>query len=192
MLGSLPKSLLVNGKEHPIDSDFRNILTIMEAFSDPNLNMQERAYVLLHRIYDDLSAIPEDDLQEAYKQAALFIDAGAKPKDGPQPKLMDWQQDESLLFPAVNKVAGFETRATEYLHWWTFVGYFMEINEGVYSQVLSLRQKRAKGKKLEKWELEYWNANKDICRIENKKSDEQLAEIAAIEALLNGGGDDGS
>lgn len=191
MLGTLPKSLLVNGKERPIDSDFRNILTIMEAFSDPNLTDEQKYFVCLYRLYNDLADIPEGDLVEAYKQAALFIDAGAKPKDGPHPKLMDWEQDAPLLFPAINKVAGFETRAADYIHWWTFIGYFMEIGEGVYSQVLNLRQKRAKGKKLERWEREFWSANKEICRIENKKSDEQLAEIAAIEAMLNGGGDDG-
>ena len=43
-------------------------------------------------------------------------------------------------------------RAEKYMHWWTFLGYFMEVEDGLFSQVLSIRQKKARHKKLEKWE----------------------------------------
>ena len=65
-------------------------------------------------------------------------------------------------------MAGREVRSLPYVHWWTFMGWFMEIGEGVYSSILSLRQKKAKGKKFEKWETEYWSANKDLCELKPK------------------------
>ena len=97
---------------------------------------------------------------------------------------MDWEQDEAILFPAINKVAGFEVRTAKHLHWWTFMGYYMEISDGVFSSVLNLRMKKAKGKKLEKAEREYWSANKDICNLRPKLTAAEQAEKDRLNALL--------
>ena len=97
---------------------------------------------------------------------------------------MDWEQDESIIFPAINKVAGFETRSAEYVHWWTFMGWFMEISDGVCAHVFSLRSKRAKGKKFEKWESEFWQANKDICELKQKLTEEEKAAKQRLNAIL--------
>ena len=60
----------------------------------------------------------------------------------------------------------------------------MEIQEGVFSHVLSLRQKKASGKKLEKWERDFWNANKDICELKTKLTAEEQAAKDRLNALL--------
>ena len=65
--------------------------------------------------------------------------------------MMDWEQDSAVIIPAVNKVLGKEIRSMPYCHWWTFLGAYMEIGDGVYQQILQIRQKKLKGKKLEKW-----------------------------------------
>ena len=59
-----------------------------------------------------------------------------------------------------------------------------QISDGVFAQVLNLRLKRAKGKKLEKWEREYWNSNRAICALRTKLSEEEQAEKDRIDALL--------
>lgn len=64
------------------------------------------------------------------------------------------------------------------------MGYYMEISDGVFAQVLNLRLKRAKGKKLEKWEREYWISNRAICALRTKLSEEEQAEKDRIDALL--------
>ena len=97
---------------------------------------------------------------------------------------MDWEQDERIMFPAINKAAGFEVRQAKYVHWRTFIGYYMEIPEGIFSHVLSIRLKKAKGKKLEKYEKEFWNANKDICVLKTKLTEEEQVEKDRINALL--------
>ncbi len=188
MIGDLPMTLEVNGSEYPIRTDFRDILRIMSAFEDPDLENQEKVFVMLYIIYPDFEDIPREDLEEAYKKAAWFIDCGADTKEEPKknPRVVDWEQDERLLFPAINAVAGREVRSMEYLHWWTFMGYFMEIREGTYSQVLQLRHKKARGKKLEKWEREYWNNNSDICVIHKRLSEEEKAEQEFLKNLLDG------
>lgn len=187
MIGALPEALEVNGVERSIRTDYRDVLTIMAAFEDPDLTDSEKVFVCLYVLYEDFENIPREDYEEAYMRAARFIDCGGEIGDGKKnPRLVDWEQDERILFPAINAVAGREVRAQEHLHWWTFMGYFMEIREGTYAQVLGLRQKRAKGKKLEKWELEFWRTNKDLCKIRKRLSQEEQAEQDRLKALLDG------
>ncbi len=188
MIGELPQELEVNGHTYAIRSDFRDVLKIVVAFGDPALEDKEKVYICLFILYEAFDTIPEADYETAFRAAIAFIDHGARGDEGdqskPSPRVMDWEQDESLLFPAINKVAGFETRAAEYVHWWTFMGYYMEISEGVFSNVLALRMKKAKGKKLEKWERDYWNANKSICALRTKLTAEEQEEKDRLDALL--------
>ena len=184
MIGVLPKSIEVDGTDEPIRTDFRDILVIFSAFNDEELSPQEKYMVCLTILYENFQNMNEDNYEEAYAKAIDFLTLGMEDKKNDTPKLMDWEQDENILFPAVNRVAGREVRALPYLHWWTFYGYFMEIQEGVFSHVLSLRQKKASGKKLEKWERDFWNANKDICELKTKLTAEEQAAKDRLNALL--------
>jgi hypothetical protein len=185
VIGQLPRSLTVAGEDYSIRTDFRDVLRILAAYNDPELMPQVQVYVCLTVLYEDFEDIPEDAYEEAYRAAIRFIDCGTEPSDRKSPRTMDWEQDERILFPAINHVAGFEVRSVEYLHWWTFMGYFMEIQDGVFAQVLNLRHKKAKGKKLEKWEQEFWRANKDICVLKTRLTEEEQEEKNKLEALLD-------
>ena len=137
---------------------------------DPDLEDQEKVYILLRRVYgDDFYKIPPEDYEAAINAANNFIACGEH-DDRPSPRVVNWEKDEQLIFPAVNKVAGTEIRALPYLHWWTFLGYFQNIDaDGTWGFILTLRQKKAKGKKLEKYEKEFWNANRLLCAVDRPK-----------------------
>lgn len=183
MIGQLPTALTVAGADRPIRSDFRDALTILQAFDDPELEDGEKVFVCLCVLFEDFAGLPPDSYEDAFKAALEFIEHGSKPGGRPI-RLMDWEQDEALVFPAINKVAGFETRSRDYIHWWTFIGYYMEISDGVFSQILGIRAKKARGKPLEKWEREYWSANKDLCVLKPKLSAEEQARKDKLNALL--------
>lgn len=186
MIGDLPKSLEIGGKEYPIDSDFRTMLNIFAAFADPELTEEEKCYVCVKNLYDDFSSIPDDDVQEAIEKAYWFAGGGDIQADDISPKkIIDWQQDERIIFPAINKVAGYETRSVEYMHWWSFLGLFGEIGEGLLSQVLHIRQKKAKGKKLEKWEQDFCHDHKGMIEIKTRYTKEEIAEQKKLNALLD-------
>lgn len=186
MIGVLPESLIIGGKEYAIATDYRDIMVIMEAYNDPELTHEEAVIVTLKFLYDDFDTIPVKDRQEAAEKAIWFLDCGQEADDKKSTKkLIDWEQDQSILFPAINKVAGKEIRSVEYLHWWTFMGYFMEIGgDGLFSQVLAIRQKVAKGKKLEKWEREFHRNNKAICDIKTRYTQEEQDEMDYLNKLL--------
>lgn len=178
MIGRLPSSLAVDGEEYAIRTDFRDILTIMAAFNDPELTDGEKFVVMIVVLFEDSDIILGGcNSSEAIQNALWFLDCGQTVEDKKPPaKVMDWEQDEPILFPAINKVAGKEVRATEYMHWWTFMGYFMEIEDGTFSTVLGIRQRRAKGRKLEKWELEFYRDNKAMCDLKSQYTVEEQEE----------------
>lgn len=182
MIGDLPTALKIDDEQYEINSDFRIALLIFKAYNDGELSNYDKMLVCLKCLYKD--KIPENT-EEALKQAAWFLDGGDMPKSKQAPvKLMDWEYDQSIIFPAVNKVAGYETRTVEYLHWWSFLGLFNEIGEGLYSQVMNIRSKRAKHKKLEKWEREFYNEHKALVDIKHKLTAEEQEELEFINNLV--------
>lgn len=176
MLGQLPTSLKIHGKAYAIRTDYRNILRIFECFADTDLSDTEKLFVCLKRLYVNFDKIPKSQYEEAYKQAYWFIGCD-KQESKPAPRTFNWIKDEQLIFPAVNKAAGMEVRSVAYMHWWTFLGYFESIDgEGLFGTVLSLRQKKARGKKLEKHEQEFWRNNKALMALEFATAKEKTAE----------------
>ncbi len=183
MLGQLPTSLEIRGVKYDIRSDYRNILRIISAFDAKDLRDSEKALVCLRRMYVDFDAIPRDAYEEAYKAAVAFIECGMHSDDGRNPKVVEWDKDAQLIFAAINKVAGHEVRADPYMHWWTFLGYFQNVDrDDLWGFVLTIRQKRAKGKKLEQYETEFFNANRSMCEIGERRDRKQEA-IDYMEAL---------
>lgn len=181
----LPKSLEICGRDIEINTDFRQILNILVAFTDPELTPEERWIVTLNLFYKE--PLAEDELQEGAEKMTAFIDAGVQgSKDAPT--LMDWEQDAPIIIPAVNRSLGYECRTLPYLHWWTFLGGYMEIGECLFSNVVSIRSKKAKGEKLEKYEKEFERHNKKLIEIKRKLTDDEKEQDdenkAELKALL--------
>lgn len=182
MIGALPTSLTVDSKEYEIRSDYRVALLIFQALDNPDLTKQEKCLIYLQSLYKE---IPEN-IEEAFSKAAWFLDGGSVSKSKKAPaRILDWEQDEHIIFPAINKAAGFETRSADYLHWWTFLGYFNEIGEGLFSQVMNIRSKRSKHKKLEKWEEEFYKDHKELIDLKRKYSTAEKAQIDRLNELLS-------
>ncbi len=193
MLGALPEALSVGGEEYAIRSDYRNVLQIFQAFSDPDLEPAEKwivAVLLLFERFscadDVLNAAAEGfDLDEAVRQVGWFVSAGAPQKEIMDKPVYSWQKDEQMIFSAVNKVAGKETRELAYLHWWTFLGYFNEVGEGMFSYVVGIRNKLNRGRKLEKHEKEFLSHNRELVKLQKPKTKEEMEEEAVTRALMS-------
>ena len=172
---NFPTSLNIVGVEYEIRTDYRVILDLLMALNDPELSdsdnkmsayMQSR--VILEIMFPDWDNIPKEYIQEALDKVAEFIDMGIG-DDSKKPKTMDWEQDAPIIIPAINKVLNKEIRAEKYMHWWTFLGAYMEIGEGLFSNIIHIRQKKAKGKKLEKWEQDFYKENKSLIDFQHKE-----------------------
>lgn len=180
----LPTSLEIGGVGYPIRTDFRAVLDVLQYLSDPEYEDDEKKLIFLIILFPSYQDIPAEHYEEAFEKASEFIDMGMPRDDKRRPHTMEWKQDAAIIIPAVNRVMGREIRSMEYLHWWTFLGAYMEIGESLFSSVLSIRQKRSKGKKLEKHEMEFYRENKNLIDINRNAQKRSQEEKDALLELL--------
>ena len=164
MIYDLPKSLTVCGIEYEIRSDYRAILDIMIALNDVELTDNEKMTVALFIFYPSFDSIPTEHCQEALRQCFWFINGGNEEEEtqGKTVKLVDWEQDFQYIVSPVNRVLGYEIRSVEYMHWWTFLGAYMEIGECTFSQIIRIRNAKACGRKLDKQDQEWYAKNRRL------------------------------
>ena len=187
----LPTSISVNNTEYAIRTDYRAVMDLLTAFSDKEMLGESeeetniiRALLVLNILFID--EVKPEDQNEAIKKAIEFIDMGIESsRDVKKPTLMDWEQDAPLIIPAINKVLGREIRSDKYMHWWTFLSAYMEIGECSFTHIINIRDKKAKGKKLEKWELEYIQEHKDIVLLREKFTEKEQLEREAEKNAVN-------
>ena len=179
---SLPETAEIGGATFEINTDFRDILEILGCLSDPETPEYLRWRIAIALFY--VGDIPLEHQSEAMQYLSSFISCGETEDAKPSPKLMDWEQDALAIVADVNKVAGCEVRSLSYLHWWTFLSYFQAIGEGQLSTIVSIRDKLQRGKKLERWEQDYYRENRSRIDFKKKYSAEELAEQERLKKLL--------
>lgn len=190
MIYDLPKTATVDGVELEIRYDYRVILTILEMLNDPDLPDTLKAEGVIELFYVNPSGI--HNAKAAVEACYDFIDMGETPGKK-SPRVMDWEQDFRYIVAPVNRVLGYECREITYdyntntggLHWWTFMAAYMEIGgDCMFSQIVSIRDKLARGKKLEKYERDWLHRNRNIVDLKQKLSQ---AENDLASAWMGGG-----
>lgn len=176
MMWDLPIAVETNGKSHPIRNkcDYRVVLDVICALNDNELTDEEKAKCALFIFYEDISAI--DDFDTAIKEMFRIINGGEEQEESAEqkPQLMDWEHDFSQLAPPISRVLGYDVRTpNKYTHWYSFLGGYMEIGECTFSTIVSIRSKRAKGKKLDKWEEEYIREHRKTVELPRKLTAEE-------------------
>lgn len=180
---TLPVAASIGGAKIPINSDYRDVLEIISYLNDIERPEYVRWEIAIGLFY-------EEDILPKYKQEAMqfladFIACGEQETSKKPPvRLIDWEQDSLTIIADVNKVAGTEIRSLPFLHWWTFVAYFRGIGEGQLSTLVSIRDKLARGKKLESWEKDYYRENKSRVDLKKRYSAEELAEQERLKKIL--------
>ncbi len=181
MLRKLPLSLNVGGKDYPIRTDYRDCLLILDAFNDPDLSWQEQYMVMLQILYKEVPG--EEHIKEAIDKALWFLNLGEESSQVSSKPVFSWEQDEQMIFAEVNKIAGREIRLDEYMHFWTFMGFFQCIGEGLFSTVISIRQKLNSHKKLDKTEKEFYKKNKQLVDLKKRVSTAEQQSIDLINQM---------
>ena len=195
---TLPTTVKIRDNDFKIRNkgDFRMVLDCFNALQDDNLSEQERVISSLIIFYDDVHSYEDlcvlfkddEDLKLAIEKMYEFFNCNQKEVGAKQNyKLIDWDNDSQIICSAINNVANIEIRSLEYLHWWTFMGYYISIGESVLSTVVGIRHKIATGKKLEKYEKDFRKDNPNYFNFDYRTS-EQREEDAKFRAMWEGGG----
>lgn len=186
---SLPTSVQTkDGRTYHItnNGDYRVVLECFTACNDMELESEDEQVLASLLIFyneftdfDDVVQIDEETLSELVKFMFDFFNCG-QPEERlgatKHKKLIDWQDDEMLIVSAINNVAHTEIRSLEYLHWWTFMGYYLAIGESVLSTVVGIRDKISRGKKLEDYEKEFQRNNPEYFVWNSKTREDKEAE----------------
>lgn len=183
MIYDLPTELDVQGVTYEIRSDYRPILDIIEAMNDPDLTGQDRAYIALDIFFPGFYEMPPEHYEEAVRLCLWFINGGEEERKKNGPTLMSWEQDFKIIVSPVNRVFGKDIRSIPYdyetntggIHWWTFLSAFYEIGDCLFSQVVGIRDKKARGKKLDKQDQEFYRKNRGLVDIKQKYTAEENA-----------------
>lgn len=187
----LPTSITLDGEEWKIrnDGDFRVILDCFEALNDIELSTTEKVFASLIIFLEDLNSIEDvnrlPDVKLAYTEMVKFFNCGQEETKSKSYKLIDWKKDSTLIISAINKVAGKEIRA-DYVHWWTFMGYYVAIGECPLSTIVGIRFKKIKGERLEKWEQKFVRENPQYF-INSTKTAEQIQAEDWVKQQWEGG-----
>ena len=173
---SLPTSVEINGKEYAIrdNCDYRVVLDVISVLKDNELNQEEKVKCSLFIFYEDLTGL--EDAETALNEMLKIINVGEEedPNEQANPQLMDWEHDFNQVAPPISRTLGYSVRdANRYTHWYDFIGAYMEIGECTFSNIVTIRSKRAKGKPLEKWEQEFYRENKKLVDLPQNLTEEE-------------------
>lgn len=180
-LWQLPREAVLNGERYPHKTDYRQMLKLIAVLSDESRPAHLRWLTALSYFYE--RELPRHLETQAMTYLGQFLSCGEEGTPGP--KLLDWNTDAPEIIADINAVAGREIRSESYLHWWSFLSFFHGIREGRLSQLVAIRDKLRRGKKLEPYEQEYYIRNKAKVRLRPAESPEDTAHRKALEALLN-------
>ena len=205
----LPTTITVKDRQFNITNagDFRMVLDCFSALQDEEMSEDYRVLACLLIFYnefideenhqrveiDSLEVLEDirDYLPDLTKEMFKFMNCGQNESPGANQgvALVDWEQDSMMICSAINKVVNQEIRALPYLHWWTFLGYYLAIDDkSVLATVVSIRDKIARHKKLEKWETEFRRNNPNYFVWRQSTVQDREAENF-IREMWNKGGD---
>lgn len=182
---SLPTTVEINGASFGIRNkgDFRMVLDCFSALNDTELSDIERAYSSLIIFYKDFNSIEDvlehiDEFEDLQKEMLKFFNGGEDNLESNTDnyKIIDWNKDSNLICSAINNVAGKEIRSEKYLHWWTFLGYYMSINESLLTHIISIRYKIAKNESLDKSEKKFRQSNPQYFNLDMRSNEQKEAD----------------
>ena len=191
----IPTSVEVNGQSYPIadKGDYRMVLDCFVALNDDTISEQERLYSALIIFYDSMTDILDlncfEDIDEAVKQMYIFFNCGnvIDENSAKSYQLIDWKNDSQLICSAINKVSGQEIRAVPYMHWWTFMGYYLAIGNSPLATIVGIRNKLATNQKMEKYERKFMQENPEYFKMDYRSVEDREYDNFIREVWNSGG-----
>lgn len=149
LIEQFPDAIEIDGEVFAVNADFRVGLQIMADFENPDFDQDEKAYLMLNRLYIDL---PDDRdvqfYQKAMEKAAKFLNAGdesAQDTEG-KPRLYSFIKDARLIYSAFSQTHAVDLQTAD-MHWWRFLALFMDLGaDTAFSSMVNLRKRYHDGK----------------------------------------------
>lgn len=112
--------------------------------------------------------MPPEHYEDAIQAGIHFINCDFGDAPHKAPRLVDWEQDYSLIIAPINRVIGGEVRAVKYMHWWYFLAAYQQIGDCTFAQVVRIRDRLTRGKRLDKSDQEWYRKNRHLVDFKRK------------------------
>lgn len=181
-LYTLPRQAVLEGRAYPHRTAWQDMLKLLQLLADESRPEALRWQIAICYFFTE--DIPPELTVQAAQYIGDFLTAGQPAAPGP--KLFDWELDAGAIISDINAAAGREIRA-EQAHWWTFLSWFHGIREGQLSNLLTIREKLRRGKKLESYEQEFYRTHRDQVLLRRPPSHAEEAEKQRLNQMLTAG-----
>ncbi|MCB5755779.1 hypothetical protein DWY35_11890 [Ruminococcus sp. AF25-13] len=130
LIDKFPEFVSVDGKEYPVETDFRKWIRLMKLVEDDSVPENVKCGLMMQWYTD---AIP-DDLEAAIDALGEFLamNPGEKEEIAPvqsSKQVYSYEEDMTWIYSAFREVYGIDLQKIEYMHWWEFQTLFTGLPE---------------------------------------------------------------
>lgn len=136
---TLPDTIIVDGREYAIYTDFRDWIRFCEMLLDTELKEEEKVYIALTMYKEEQPSnvqLALKGLTDFYLMAEEVVNDTEEQLEEhteeyevtPKP-IYDWTVDSAYIIGAFQKTYGIDLMNIEYMHWWRFKALFTSIIE---------------------------------------------------------------
>lgn len=121
-----PRSVMIEGREYEIDTDFRNCIRFESLMFDPDVQDDLRGILALNLFYPE---IPQN-VQAAFEHILRLYSAGQGQEqrkasgNSQQKRIYSFEHDSEYIFAAFMADYRIDLNDVEFLHWWKFRALF--------------------------------------------------------------------
>ena len=135
----LPDTIIVDGRDYAIYTDFRDWIRFCEMLLDTELKEEEKVYIALTMYKEEQPSniqLALKGLTDFYLMAEEVVNDTEEQLEEhteeyevtPKP-IYDWTVDSAYIIGAFQKTYGIDLMDIEYMHWWKFKALFTSIIE---------------------------------------------------------------
>lgn len=131
----LPTSVLINGREYPIRSNFRTMIKFEQLMQDPEGTNEEKTWLALRLFYPQIP----NDIEKAVdkllwfyrcdKRDNLYAQKAKKKKSRYADRIYDFEYDDDYIYAAFMAQYHMDLHRVRYMHWWKFRAMFNALSE---------------------------------------------------------------
>ena len=179
LIDKLPTSVVIDGVEYKINSDFRTSILFSLLIEDNDVNEQDKILGALQLYYD---VIPNNINSAIDKIINFYLcndnnTSSGSSKNKSNKKVLDYEIDSNYIYSAFLTQYHIDLQDIEYLHWWKFKAMLESLNDDLMlSKIIKFRSIDV-SKIQDKEQKKYYQKMQKIYEIKEKISEEELKQL---------------
>ena len=180
LIDKLPTSVVIDGVEYKINSDFRTSILFSLLIEDNDVNEQDKILGALQLYYDVIpnninSAI--DGIINFYLCNDNNNTFSGSSKNKSNKKVLDYEIDSNYIYSAFLTQYNIDLQDIEYLHWWKFKAMLESLNDDLMlCKIIKFRSIDV-SKIQDKEQKKYYQKMQKMYEIKEKISEEELKQL---------------